>query len=225
MSLEFLQVASHGLTLDQALAALIGFARGEAGTLKYYDFCGRHGPAPSDGVALEDIGRMMLMNPGLYGSEVAAVLDAGSSAPWDLVGHTEQLQDADPAESGGLWGGAKSLFDYFDRIDGIGLAKASKLLHIKRPHFYPVLDSFVVAEYGCWRPDEKPDSCWEAVRKDLIAGASALAQIRERLDGDDEASPPARIRRSFAGHRCLVDPPFRAARSDPSFCDAVGAWA
>jgi hypothetical protein len=59
---------------------------------------------------------MMLMNPGLYGSEVAALLDAGSSAPWELVGHTEQLQDADPAESGGLWEGAKSLFDYFDRI-------------------------------------------------------------------------------------------------------------
>src|SRR5437879_4917690 len=85
VSVEFMHVASHKLTLDQALAVLLGFARGEAGTLKYYDFGGRHGPTPSDGVTLEDIGRMMLMNPGLYGSEVAALLDAGSSAPWDLV--------------------------------------------------------------------------------------------------------------------------------------------
>jgi hypothetical protein len=44
MSVEFLQVASHRLTLDQALAALTGFARGEVGTLKYCDFGGRHGP-------------------------------------------------------------------------------------------------------------------------------------------------------------------------------------
>lgn len=182
-----LRVASHTLSLDQALAVLLGFARGEAGTLQHYDFGGRNGISPSDGVTLEDIGRMTLMNPGLYGSEVAALLDAGPGAPWDAVGHSEYLEDADPDERGGLWDRARSLFDYFDRIGGIGLAKASKLLHIKRPLFYPVLDSFVVAEYGCWRLDEKPDTCWAAVRSDLLHGAPAVAQIRRRLDREDEA--------------------------------------
>lgn len=182
---RFLQVASHMLNLDQALTVLLGFARGEAGTLQHYDFGGQKGISPSDGVTLEDIGRMMLMNPRLYGSEVAALIGAGSSAPWDAVGYTERLEDADPDERGGLWDRARSLFDYFDQIGGIGLAKASKLLHIKRPFFYPVLDSFVVAEYGC--PDGNPDGCWAAVRNDLLHGAPALAQIRRRLDRIDAA--------------------------------------
>jgi hypothetical protein len=185
---RFLQVASHRLSLDQALDVLLGFARGEAGTLQHYDFGGQKGISPSDGVTLEDTGRMTLMNPGLYGSEVAALLSAGPGAPWDVVSQTERLQDANPDEKGGLWDRARLLFDHFDRIGGIGLAKASKLLHIKRPYFYPVLDSFVVAEYGCWRPDEKPDPCWAAVRNDLLLGATFLARIRERLNRHDEAA-------------------------------------
>lgn len=36
------------------------------------------------------------------------------------------------------------LFTQFLSIRGVGLAKATKILHLKRPHMFPVLDSFVV---------------------------------------------------------------------------------
>ena len=38
----------------------------------------------------------------------------------------------------------RNLLTQFLAIKGVGLAKATKILHLKRPHLFPVLDSFVV---------------------------------------------------------------------------------
>lgn len=38
----------------------------------------------------------------------------------------------------------RTLLTEFLGIRGVGIAKATKILHLKRPHLFPILDSFVV---------------------------------------------------------------------------------
>jgi hypothetical protein len=53
------------------------------------------------------------------------------------------LADADPDATGGDFDHAADLYWYFtspDRIRGVGVAKLHKVLHVKRPGLYPILD-------------------------------------------------------------------------------------
>jgi hypothetical protein len=60
-----------------------------------------------------------------------------------------KIPDAELAEISDLdWGKMRaniiSLFNAFHEIKYVGLAKAGKILHLKRPHLFPILDSYVV---------------------------------------------------------------------------------
>ncbi|WP_233625135.1 DUF6308 family protein [Actinoplanes sp. ATCC 53533] len=77
---------------------------------------------------------------------------------------------------------------------GISLGKVSKVLHLKRPHLFPILDSRVTRAYR--KPAEEAAALhpgrghrrmyWAAVRNDVVApaNASALASLRGLLRGD-----------------------------------------
>jgi hypothetical protein len=105
------------------------------------------------------------------------------------------LADADPSQRDGLFNKAASLYWHFTTPHeaGLGPAKVHKVLHIKRPCFYPVLDQLVRrlyrAQARAWvsqLPDARPgDSVtfWAAIREDLIhsGNSSAIAQQRKAL--------------------------------------------
>jgi hypothetical protein len=118
---------------------------------------------------------------------------------------------ADPAPVPGLYDDALALYEHFHKIRGIGPAKASKLLHLKRPLLYPIVDSKVMDIYRATgapaaaakaNPRSKAQGWkevfWDVIRADLIANWQGLAELHQLLatagaDGDDHAALLARL--------------------------------
>jgi hypothetical protein len=183
-------VAGHELTGDQALDAVEDYP---AGTIRWYDLGGSE---IQDGVFLDDLGRLAIINADLSGDDAAAFLDAGPHAPWGLVAADATLEDADPEIDGSAYDAASRLYAYFRDIPNVGPAKASKLLHLKRPSLYPILDQYVLRLYrGLARQAaaaskrQDKELYWAAIRKDLIASKPGLQQLRGKLKiGETEHS-------------------------------------
>ncbi|MDV3243718.1 MAG: DUF6308 family protein [Nitrososphaerales archaeon] len=95
----------------------------------------------------------------------------------------------------------RALLDQFLSIRGVGLAKATKILHLKRPHLFPVLDSFVakflsgqgVVAVGKGRLVEVGLSIMEMVREDLQRNGSQFLRLQERLAGLPIQLTPVRM--------------------------------
>ena len=115
------------------------------------------------------------------------------------------LASADPAQRGGLFDKAAALYWHFTipHNAGIGPAKIHKVLHVKRPQFYPVLDRLVRRLYRVqartWInqiPDtRRGDSVtfWAVIRDDLIDrdNNSALQIHRDALRTAPQTAPMA----------------------------------
>lgn len=77
------------------------------------------------------------------------------------------------------------------------MAKISKVLHLKRPRQYPILDSRLVRIYGeaaartaaTYSSRGKRQMYWAAIRSDLNRSADGLTELRSRM----AAHPAARV--------------------------------
>jgi len=179
--------------VDVATDALLDYP---GATLRYYDF---GPPSPPNEVTPTDVGRLLVIEP-LNQRVAVPILSASNSAPWERVDPDARLIDADP--EGPLYAAANALYEHFERISGVGPAIASKLLHLKRPAFFPLLDSELRALYDqaaqeayqrseVWkiRHPEWRRLYWAAVREDLLNSRNqeALAAVRSRLrDGNSD---------------------------------------
>jgi hypothetical protein len=120
---------------------------------------------------------------------VARAAEADTPWPDDYA----DLRDADPAINDGLYVAASALYEHFwsARPLGVSHAKISKVLHLKRPSLYPILDSHVFRSY---RQEAKGAASrypaygyrrmyWAAIRDDLLAAteADAFTSIRCHL--------------------------------------------
>jgi hypothetical protein len=100
--------------------------------------------------------------------------------PWSLVPRHARLIDADPLFRGGVYDGMLAFWDWFwnSRPSGFAQAKLSKVLHLKRPHAFPILDSRVARAYrgraaaaaALLSPVLGPHrtNFWAAIRNDLL---------------------------------------------------------
>ena len=146
-----------------------------------------------DEVTPEDVGRLIIIEP-LQQATAWALLEAGATFPWHLMPDRARLEDADP--EGELYENATSLFAAVDELPGVGFAIASKLLHLKRPSFFPILDSQVQRLYRraaagaydrsiVWKTRQPTwkHLYWAAIRTDLIKedNVTALDDLRCRL--------------------------------------------
>jgi hypothetical protein len=149
---------------------------------------------PVDKVTLGDIGRLVVFNARLAADDVAALLDTNKSLVLDARALPPDARLEDYLPSSALEAAADAAYHQISSGANIARAKTSKLLHLKRPHLVPVLDSRVLP---LWEADalaegkrlqrEHPQY-WLAVRKDLIAGTDELARLRSTLSSsDDEA--------------------------------------
>ena len=111
------------------------------------------------------------------------------------------LADADPDIPGGLFASAAGLYWAFtwpDWISGVSVAKVHKILHLKRPGLYPILDDRIKGLYepsaaiwperlhyleGLTAADSPP--YWAAFREDLVRNHDPLEAYRSRLTEDD----------------------------------------
>ena len=127
-------------------------------------------------------------------------MKAAAGAPWHLVPADARLADADP-EGDLYWRGAE-LYEHFTRRHGVGDAIASKLLHMKRPAFFPILDALIRYAYerSARTAYEQGKRCryqlpradrlyWAAIRADLLrpGNVRAIADLREALVLSEES--------------------------------------
>lgn len=132
MSLPF---GSYVVSDQSALTAALAF---DDACLPNYDFAGTSGP---DQVDVSDIGR-------LVGSQMVGMNQSGRFPDQRGKGRTVVTganRWPPRAQAGSeLYVSAMTSLDYFQALHGIGIAKATKLLALKRPAFYPVIDDRVV---------------------------------------------------------------------------------
>jgi len=75
------------------------------------------------------------------------------------------------------------------QIHGIGIAKATKILHLKRPKLFPILDSYVmrflldikIENLQKYKILDYTRSAFERVRADLINNNEAFNELEKRL--------------------------------------------
>jgi hypothetical protein len=161
-----------------ALAAALDF---DEACLANYDFGGTSAP---DGVDAADIGRMVGSRMvGLNAHEAAELIQQGSSAPWHGVPIDARLEDATPGSP--LYDSAMTLFDHFQAISGVKAAKATKLLVMKRPSLFPVIDDRVTALYKAAAASQVGAShrTIASIRHDVCQPTTikALADLRRAL--------------------------------------------
>jgi hypothetical protein len=100
---------------------------------------------PVNTVTLADIGRLVAINADLRAGDVSALLTTASEQAFAGVPPDARLQDCPPDSP--LYLAATLLYDLFRR-PGIGPAKRSKVLHLKRPWLVPIYDSHVHRIYA-----------------------------------------------------------------------------
>jgi len=194
-----LPLASGTLTIRQVLDTLLLYP---VNTVRYYDCAGTPRPERSTAqrVTLGDLGRITLMNPKVSGADAAALLGLEvDDDVWAAVPPDADLADADPTVTGGLYDAASALHDAH-RLRGVSLGKIGKLLHVKRPALFPVLDRDLRWLYDTRAKEQarRPELTfrryrrvyWGAVRADLVAWreAGAFAALRGELAQDETRS-------------------------------------
>lgn len=191
------------------------YARKRPRTIREYDLGGTGAP---NELTVGEAWRSRIINSRLTSTErdqfVARAAEA--ECPWDGVPEGSNLADADPAERGGLFASAARLYWYFtwpERMPGVAVAKVHKVLHVKRPAFYPILDGNVKNLYGAraeeWvgkldhldvTLDDSPPY-WAAIRDDLICSKAQLDTYRKELAKDSDET--VRLMASMSDLRLL----------------------
>lgn len=156
-------------------------------------------------------------------------------APWAAVPIDAQLVDADPHVSGELYDRAEALYDHFRTAAPrhVGVAKISKVLHLKRPGLFPILDSKVMAFYRLharaaaarYPHRGRRAMFWAAIRDDVCANLDS--------GGPPAAAPPPGAVRDRAGpadrkpDRCASARPAdlgRRLKSDTGIIRDTDCW-
>lgn len=184
------------------------YAREHPRTLQKYDL---GEPGSPNLIAESEICRTRIIGSRMSDRQGRKLINRAAEAgcPWQNVTESASLADADPALPGGLFDQASDLYWYFlkTRIPHVRVAKVHKILHIKRPDLYPILDKRLK---GIYRKRAKPwvnelrrlnvsidDSppYWAAIRQDLLASDAALTDYRSQLaeESDDVVRQMARL--------------------------------
>jgi hypothetical protein len=175
--------------VDDPLTVLTEYARDLQKTLRVYDYAGSGDPAV---LTMEEIARTRVIASRISHAEARWLLRRSEGAPWSAVAADADLRDADPDDDGSAYRPALDLWKhlYSDRPSGFSTAKLHKVLHLKRPALYPILDSRLVRRYrrlarrqGQARPDLGRYQYWPAIREDLLVNteSGALGELREQL--------------------------------------------
>jgi hypothetical protein len=184
-----------GATVDDPMSIWHAYGRLYGGTIHGYDL---RQPGDPNVLTADEAWRSRVIGSRMTGRERDELVRRGAEpdCPWGEVGADADLADADPATTGGDFDHAASLYWYFtypDRIRGVRVAKLHKVLHIKRPGLYPILDNRVrnlyrdqaaqwIGELARLRVTIKDSPpYWAAVRTDLAFNAPQLGVYRQEL--------------------------------------------
>ncbi|WP_305787023.1 DUF6308 family protein [Symbioplanes lichenis] len=198
MSPIVISVAGH--TVPDPVARFAAYARRNDKTVRVYDL----GPTGDpDVITADEIRRTLVIHSRIGGQQPGHFLQAGAQTQPLLaaIPARAHLREADPAGDGGLYDQALAVHELL-LAPRIRTSKVSKVLHLKRPHLFPILDLRVVrlyrraAEAAAARHPQRGyrRMFWAAVRDDVIdpANVEALQRVR-RLLGTHEDERVRRI--------------------------------
>jgi hypothetical protein len=191
------------------------YARDYPRTIRDYDLSD---PGDPGLLTAAEAWRSRIVNSRLTHAERDELVSRAADAPWASVPADADLADADPAVAGGLFASAAWLYWAFtwpEHMPGVARAKVHKVLHVKRPGLYPILDDHLMRLYkpgvsawparlqyleGVTAADSPP--YWAAFRDDLVANHDALESYRAQLaeDNSETVWPLAKLTRL-----CLQD--------------------
>lgn len=186
-----------GRRILQPTLRIIAYVRHHAGTVRRYDLGGEGDPYL---LAASEVSRTRIIRSRISNKHRDWFVSRAAQGRhlWRAVPPTACLAEADPQMHGQLYDDADALFAHFlvPREHGVGVGKVSKVLHLKRPHLYPILDSQLAARYrelaaaaaqryGAQRHGLSR-MFWAAIRDDLVNSTNVAA--------------PARVRRNLASH-------------------------
>lgn len=154
-----------------------------------FDFVGPGEPGVLTAV---EVIRTRKISSRISNKELPFFVETASTAPW--MDASADLAEADPT-NGHLFPSMTDLYWHFaERAPkGVSVAKISKVLHLKMPNLFPILDSHLARSYAPatkmlriaypqfgWRR-----RTWIAVRNDLLAArtSGALDELRGRIRG------------------------------------------
>jgi hypothetical protein len=183
-------IASHAI--NGPTKVLTDYSRRYAGTLTKYDFRDKGDP---DTLTADEIWATRIIHSRITRAEQSELEKRSRSwrADWAAVAPTARLEDADPAINGGPYDTMQELYSHFTDVPGVSWAKASKMLHFKRPHLFPILDSRLMSIYRAAATAAAEEyeergfrrMYWAAIRNDLIANKDGLAMLRQDLANHD----------------------------------------
>lgn len=172
-------VAGIVYRIDQALERFAGYPRK---TPVRFDY-----PPRGDygTITPEEIRRTRYVSSRISHVEGDYFITRAAGAPW--IPTDADLANADPEAQGELFDDISALYWHFAGTAprGISFAKVSKVLHLKYPAVFPLLDSRLWKAYGSaarahsaryseLRPSQLR---WIAVREDLLAARSSGAMV------------------------------------------------
>jgi len=123
-------------------------------------------------------------------SESVAILNSP-----EIPARLSKIPDVELGEISDLdWGEIRariiSLFDAFHEIKYVGIAKTAKILHLKRPHLFPILDSYVVELLTEENPSNVSNQhsftdtgmrTLDIARKDIIQNITEFRKVQRSL--------------------------------------------
>lgn len=182
-----LLIAGEQWSVAQAAAVCRWYGGEHPDTLEYYDFGGVDAdPHAHDSVDLSDAGRLVVINANLKADDVPRMIAAGKSAPWEAVTADDDLRTNDWED---LLTRAERLYLHFRKAEtgGLGPTRTHKLLHLKRPRVFPIVDSVVRQTYLDAASQEarglgqRQPVYWPALAREIRANADAYRQLTEQL--------------------------------------------
>lgn len=180
-----------GREVSEPMSVWADYARHQGSTVGKYDL---PGPGRPDLLTEEEVWRSRAIV-----SHVTHVEKQEFPAVWQAAGGPSlpadaHIRDADPVERGGMYDHVLQVVEAFVARKGVRWTKAVKVLHIKRPHLFPILDSglrelYEEAEAAYRVRNEQllpPGVCyWGAIRADVLDNQVALRGYRAELAAEE----------------------------------------
>jgi len=182
MTVSSILIAEEPLGLSEALERL---EQCPSRTPAIYDY---PGPGEPSVITSGEIARTRAVSSRISAVEGDWFIALAKTAPW--IPGDGDLRDADPGESGGLYDAMLHLYDHFAGTapKGVNMAKISKVLHLKRPTQFPILDSRLARIYreaatraATYESRGNRRMYWAAIRSDLERSADGLTELRTRM--------------------------------------------
>jgi hypothetical protein len=187
---QVLTLAGQQISHAHALEHLKNYAECHEPTVRFYDYADlvTQAPAPSDGVQMSDVARLVAINSQLKAQDIKMLLEPVPDALWEAVPRNATFLDLpDNPLTHPTYLALVALYEAYSSRSGIKATKATKLLHLKRPYLMPIRDSVAQRAYRSTAEalarefGQGKALYWSALWRDARRNAPAMTDLATTL--------------------------------------------